>query len=155
MGEVGVSASASFWHSQGVTPDELEAVRGALAPLVQVRVAYVFGSRVAGTFHSESDLDLAVHLARGLDAEARHRTYLAVVAAVTDALGAVGERVDIVDLDEASSAVGFKAIQGVCVCARDPSERIAFEVRIARRYDDDAPYRALYRRAARARWGAP
>lgn len=59
------------------------------------------------------------------------------------------------DLANADPAVAFKAIQGQLVLARDDAERRLLEVRIARRYDDDAPRRALYRRAARARWGVP
>ena len=51
-------------------------------------------------------------------------------------------------------AVAFKAIQGVRLLCRADVERRELEVSIARRYEDDAPRRALYRRAARARWGA-
>lgn len=126
----------------------------ALSPLEAVRVAYVFGSTVAGTARPDSDLDLAVALDATLDAPAKHRTLLAIIGALTDELGPLGERVDLTDLAEADPAVAFKAIQGERVLSRDERERRLLEVRVARRFEDDAPRRALYRRAARARWGA-
>lgn len=132
----------------------LERIARALSPLEAVRVAYVFGSMLSTTARSDSDLDLAVALDPTLDSAAKHRTLLAIVAALTDELGALGERVDLTDFGEADPAVAFKAIQGERVLARDARERRMLEVRIARRYEDDAPRRALYRRAARARWGA-
>ncbi len=132
----------------------LDRIVRALSPLEAVRVAYVFGSTVSGTSRPDSDLDLAVALDVTLVARAKHRTLLAIVGALTDELGALGERVDVTDLAEADPAVAFKAIQGERVLSRDERERRLLEVLIARRYDDDAPRRALYRRAARARWGA-
>ncbi len=133
----------------------LAGIERALTPIAPVRLAYVFGSRVLGSEHAESDLDLAVLFDPALDARGRFDARLRIVEALTEALGALGERVDVVDLHDPDPAVAFKAIQGHRVVCRDDRERRMLEVRVARRYDDDAPRRALYRRAAKARWGAP
>lgn len=138
-----------------MAPDELvQRVAAALAALGEVRVAWVFGSRVAGTAGPRSDLDVGVVFAAALDDEAREAARRRIVATLTDALGALGERTDVVDLERTSSAVAFRAIRdGRRALSRSESERVAAEVRIVRRYDDDAPRRELYRRAARAHAG--
>jgi predicted nucleotidyltransferase len=121
----------------------------ALAPFEDVRVAYLFGSRARGAARADSDLDLAVRVRRA-DAAGRAALILDLIAALTDALGALGERLDILDLDRAGSEVAFQVIrEGRCVLCRDRAERVALEARIARRYDDERPYRALFVAAAR------
>jgi predicted nucleotidyltransferase len=124
-------------------------LRDALLPVAAVRVAYVFGSRARGTARKESDLDIAVLFARGLDVAARHDAYLDVIARAEDAFGAA-VRIDVVDLQEADSAVAFRAItQGRLVLARTHEERLRTEVTVARRYEDDGPKRRLFLDAAR------
>jgi len=127
----------------------VERVRRALAGVHGIRVGYLFGSRVAGRPRADSDLDLAVLFDPSLDAGARLRVELDIVAALTDALGPVGERTDVVDLGRAGSGVAFRAIRdGQCVFERDRAERVRLVARTARRYDEDAPRRELTRRAA-------
>ncbi len=139
-----------------MTLDELlQHVAAALAPMDGVRLAWVFGSQVKGGATSRSDLDVAVVFPREAADPERERARRRIVAALTDALGALGERADVVDLDRTSSSVAFRAIaEGRRVIVRSESERVATEVRIARRYDDDGPRRELYRRAAREHAGA-
>ena len=130
----------------------IAAMAAALAPLEGIRVAYLFGSRARGNAREDSDLDVAVSYDPRFDAtddRAREAVRRAVVAALTDALGGVGERADVVDLDRADSAVAFRAIcEGHRLLSRSESDRVRVEVRVGRRYDDDAPKRALFRRAA-------
>jgi uncharacterized protein len=124
-------------------------LRSALAPVAGVRVAWLFGSRAGGRPRADSDLDLAVVYARHLDAAAREHARRQIAAAVTDALGALGERADVVDLDDADSAVAFHAVtEGVLLVARSEAERVRAVAFIYRRFDDEAPRRELYRRAA-------
>ena len=133
-----------------MSPEDLaKAMTSALATMDEVRLVYLFGSRANGRARVEIDLDVAVVYRRELDGAARERARRRVVAALTDALGALGERADVVDLDAAGSAVAFRVIRdGRRLIARTERERVAAEVRILRRYDDEAPRRALYRRAA-------
>lgn len=122
----------------------------ALLPLDVVRVAYLFGSRARGNARKDSDLDLSVGYPVGLDARERETARRLIVAALTDALGALGERADVVDLEAADSAVAFNAIRDSrLICARSAAERTRLVTRIGRRYDDDGPKRALFRTAAR------
>lgn len=130
-------------------------VAEAVAPFEAVRVVWVFGSQIAGTATDRSDLDVGVVYAFSLDDEGREHARRSIVRALTESLGRLGEKADIVDLDEASSSVAFRAVaEGVRAFARSDRERVAAEARIVRRYDDDAPRRELYRRAARAHAGA-
>ena len=54
---------------------------------------------------------MAVLYDPALDAAGRLRVQLDIIAALTDALGALGERADVVDLGRAGSAIGFWAIR--------------------------------------------
>lgn len=122
----------------------------ALEPLDAVRVAWLFGSQATGRAGARSDLDVAVVHPRELDDVGREHVRRQIVAALTDALGRLGERADVVDVDRTNSAVAFRAIRdGRRLLARTESERVAAEVRVMRRYDDEAPRRALFREAAR------
>lgn len=115
-----------------------------------VDVAYLFGSRAGGRPRPDSDVDIAVAYARELDGAAREAARRRLVVALADALGAVGEKADIVDLERSGTTVAFRAIHdGQRLFAREERRRIELEARIARRYDDEAPYRKLFRQAAR------
>ncbi len=148
-----VLAPTSECYSSSVTTatDDLAVrLRTTLSQREAVTLAYFFGSRACGGARADSDLDVAVAFASGLDDYAREQERRAIVGALTDALGALGERADIVDLEKADSAVAFHAIRdGNLLWARSSADRIRVETRVARRYDDDAPKRALFRRAAR------
>jgi predicted nucleotidyltransferase len=127
----------------------IDAATRALVPIEAVRLAYLFGSRARGTARSDSDLDIAVVYANDADATQREALRRRVVAALTDALGAVGEHTDVVDLERAPAEIAFAAIRGARLLARSEEERVRHEVRIARTYDDEAPRRELFRTAAK------
>jgi predicted nucleotidyltransferase len=121
----------------------------ALLPIEAVRVAYIFGSRARGEGRADSDLDVALVYERTLDWGGQERARRDVLDALSKALGALGERADLVDLAQADSAVAFRAVRdGLRVLARTDAERVAAEVSVGRRYDDDAPKRRLFQRAA-------
>lgn len=134
---------------------QLREVAGRLPAL---RLAYLFGSRAKGQPREDSDLDIAVLWAEGLSPRDRDAAEEALRAALANELGALGERVDLLDLARAGSTIAFRVIRdGTLVFAVSPHARVNFEARTARRYDDEAPYRALFRAAARragARMGA-
>lgn len=130
-----------------------EALRSQIANAARetpgVLVAFLFGSQLTNRTWAESDLDVAVRWDSKLDSTGRHRGTLSLIAALTDALGPLGERADIVDLDRVDSAVAFRAVRdGVCAYDVSKSERVRVIVDVIRRYDDDAPRRELFRRAA-------
>jgi predicted nucleotidyltransferase len=131
--------------------DELvAAIHRALEPIEAVRVAYLFGSRARGAGRPESDLDLAVAFRPGTPDPEREAARRRIVTALAGALGAIGDRADVVDLERVDSGVAFAALRdGVRTLARSEPERVRLEAGIARRYDDEAPRRALFREAAR------
>jgi predicted nucleotidyltransferase len=131
---------------------ELEAkVAAALNCFPQVRLAYLFGSHTRGTARPDSDLDLAVYWSEASRDRERAALMLQLIDALSRTVGSLGERVDLLDFDRASSTLAFRVIRdGRLLVCREPRERVALEARIARRYDDERPYRELFRRAARA-----
>ena len=123
----------------------------AFAPFAKIRAAWLFGSQASGKARADSDLDIAVCFERALDADAREALRRQIVAALADALGALGERADIVDLDDCDSLVAFRAVsQGTLLLARTAADRVRTVARVARRHDDEAPRRELFRKAALA-----
>jgi uncharacterized protein len=123
----------------------------AIEPITGVRLAYLFGSQSLGTARPDSDLDLAIQMDRTLDGSQRADLLLDLLNALGKALGSLGERADILDLDRASPAVAFRAIRdGQRLICRDARERAHVEARIARYYDDTRPQRELFQRAAAA-----
>jgi predicted nucleotidyltransferase len=132
-----------------VDANELRSRVGEAAQNTGARVAFLFGSQVTGNTWAESDVDIAIRWPVDFNDEARWKARLELLAALTDALGHLGERVDIVDLDRADSAVGFRAIRdGECVYAATRDEEVRAVVDVSRRYDDDTPRRELFRYAA-------
>ncbi len=126
-----------------------DAVARALDPIASIRVAWLFGSRSKGTARADSDIDIAVAFAHDLDDRAREDARRDIVDALTDALGRLGERVDVVDLDRCDSAIGFAAIRhGQRLFARSERDRIEAEVSVCKRHADDEPRRQLFRAAA-------
>ena len=122
-----------------------------LAPLTGVRVAWFFGSRAKGRARPDSDLDLLIAYDRHLNGGERGQLRRKIVYELAGALGRVGERADISDLHQVDSAVAFTAIaEGALVLERSKAERIAAQVYVWKRYDDDAPRRELFRKAALA-----
>src|SRR6185295_18826190 len=114
-------------------------------------VVFFFGSQLTGRTWAESDLDLAVRWAPGLALEARIEAERALARALSEQLGGLAQRLDLVDLDRAASGVAFRAVRdGTCLWARNEAERVRAVVRVSRRYDDEAPLRRLYRAAAHA-----
>ena len=124
-------------------------VGAALAGASRVRVAFVFGSQLTGNARPESDLDVGVRYRAGASFEEREEARRTIVEELDKALGALGERADIVDLDECNSAVAFRAIRdGLCVYESAKGQRVEAVARIQSRYADDAPRRELFFRAA-------
>jgi predicted nucleotidyltransferase len=131
--------------------DSLELNRHVAEAARQVgaRIAIVFGSRASGRTWGESDLDVAVRWEVGVSEELRRDRTLQLIAALTDRLGPIGERADVFDLDHGSSAVAFRAVrEGRLVFAASEAERVRCIVAVVRRYDDDAPLRRLFQKAA-------
>lgn len=113
------------------------------------RAVWLFGSRASGRQRPDSDVDVASSLEPELGAEARALARSRLSGAVTEELGPLGDSLDLVDLEEASATLAFRVIRdGLCLHASDRGARLAFEVRIARRYDDEAHLRRPIRRAA-------
>ncbi len=132
-------------------PDlDLNAIERVVSRHPGVALAYLFGSRARGTARPDSDLDLAVLWDATLDSRERAERESELRASLVAALGPLGERADLLDLAAAGAAVGFRVIrEGRLLACADDRARVAFVARLARRYDDEAPYRALFRAAAR------
>jgi predicted nucleotidyltransferase len=110
--------------------------------------AWVFGSVARGTASANSDLDVAVLRGRAATGSLTDLPWDLAPALEQ----AAGRRVDLVVIDEADPDLVHRVLRdGVLVLDRDPSRRIAFEVRMRNAYFDLLPHRTQLRRAALAR----
>lgn len=111
----------------------MDALRQALETTPVVVTAWLFGSQARGTARPDSDLDLAVLLEAGADPMARFD----VQAQLSSALG---REVDLVRFDQVPADVAHRILrEGVLLVDRDPSRRIAVEVRQRNQYFDMTP----------------
>jgi predicted nucleotidyltransferase len=126
-----------------VPTDIAEAVAGAFSDAADVAAVYVFGSVARGTAGSDSDVDVGV-----LYTVPPPPTLLGQPYGVEADLSArLGRAVEVVVLNGAPVDLVHRVLRdGVLVLDRDPSFRIAFEVRARNEYFDLLPILQLYRR---------
>jgi len=116
-----------------------------------VRLGYLFGSRAAGRPSARSDADVAILLREGADLHDLGRA----VADLETSLGRTfGCPVHVIPLNGASPLLRFEAIRhGRVLFAEDEAERIGFEVRTLKEYEEYCRRQDLYYRAMLARLG--
>ena len=110
-----------------------------------VAALYLFGSHARGTAGRSSDVDLGI-----LFDVAPRRTLDAYPVDLIDALQSVfSPRVDVVVLDHASPDLVHRVLRdGRLLVNRNPSRRVAFEVRKRNEFFDIQPFLRRYREAA-------
>ena len=121
---------------------EMSSIQRAIARCVskrrEIRAAYLFGSAATGRMRPDSDLDVALLLARPLDA----RRSLAYRLKLMTDLGAALHRsdVDVVILNDVPPLLAHRVLsKGKLVFERSASDRVRFQVRIAGLYADLVP----------------
>lgn len=123
----------------------LDTLRLQLRHLFQqrpVRLAYLFGSQASGRTHAESDVDVAVLLNESLTADERFTERLMLIGALSRIFRT--DNVDVVILNEASPLLSYEALHnGVLLYCADESERVEFQGRAPRDYEDTAPLRKV------------
>jgi predicted nucleotidyltransferase len=131
-----------------MTPEDAadaDAVAGALGSAPEVLVGYVFGSVASGTAGPASDLDVAVLTG---DPISPHRR----LELLADLQASVRRRVDLVLLQEAPPALGFRVLRdGVAVLVRDEAARVRHHAETLDRYFDTEPLRRELDQAQRRR----
>lgn len=107
----------------------------ALARFPEVRLAYLFGSRVDGRVGPLSDYDFAVLLENDQSAPA-------IRARLAHELGLVlgANRIDVVILNRAPVELAYTVItQGRPIYQRDEAARVEYEAEVMSRYGDYLP----------------
>jgi uncharacterized protein len=99
-----------------------------------VLFSYVFGSIARGEERADSDVDVAVHFAPGLDAGERFRLCLRLGV---DLEADLRRAVDVIDLEEAPLRLAGRILtERVVVTGFDRPERVRYETSIYRPYID-------------------
>lgn len=115
------------------------AVRGAVASIPEVAVAYIFGSVVRGQATTESDLDVGIVYR---DREGGARVHERVVDRLAFEIGRATrfERVDVVELEGQGPIFGHTVLlEGKRVYVADEARRIDFETETVSRAIDFRP----------------
>ncbi|MBE3584451.1 MAG: nucleotidyltransferase domain-containing protein [Limnochordaceae bacterium] len=110
-----------------------------------VAAAYVFGSRAAGCPRPHSDVDIAVILPAGLEAEAAFWERVRLMGRLEDALHPLP--VDVVDLERVPPLFAHEIIHSsVLLCEHDRDRRVLVEAARQAEYLDFYPYLRYYRK---------
>jgi uncharacterized protein len=133
-------------HAERPPPDDLDDRIDALVRTwsddPDLAAIYLFGSRAGAQARPGSDVDLAVTLREGLDADARWRKRLALL---TDACRRLGtDAVDLVVLEDAPAPLGHRVLKhGRLLSDVRPRRRAAVAERILTQYLDEAYLRRV------------
>ncbi|MBI4602785.1 MAG: nucleotidyltransferase domain-containing protein [Planctomycetes bacterium] len=116
----------------------------------RVRLAYLFGSQVSGRLHSESDVDVAVLFDASLSPDARFDERLVLIGELCRILGT--DHVDLAVLNEAPPLLAFEVLRnGKLLYSASEDDRVEFQVRTVREYEDTEPLRKLLAEAMEER----
>jgi hypothetical protein len=122
-------------------PSDSPSLPGSIAAACRapgVLLVYLFGSYARGTADAESDIDIAV-LASPLSPEARRRLRLDLLARCTDILAAEERHIDLVILQDVPVLLQYNVVRSGILLAGNDADRIAYELQVERRYDDERP----------------
>ncbi len=101
-----------------------------------VTLAYLFGSHARGTADDESDIDVGVLAVPLLTAPERRSLRLELTRAVSETLAT--DAVDVVILQDVPVLLQYNVIRrGTLLFARARADRLAYELAVERRYDDE------------------
>ena len=124
----------------------LDALQDVLEADERVAYALVFGSSARGTRHTESDVDVALGLARGASPAALE---LGEIASKLEA--AAGRRVDLVLIDEAPPGLAYRVFRdGRLLFERDRKALVERKARAILEYLDFQPVEDLLTRGVLA-----
>lgn len=115
---------------KGLDDVDLEAVRAVLGDH-PVRLGVLFGSRLRGTSGAHSDVDVAVEFDASLSGGDRFHARIALIVALTRALGT--DDVDVVDLDGVRPEIGRSALAHGLVLVGDEDRADDLSTRFERR----------------------
>lgn len=137
-----------------VTDDLKRRVAERLAD-TPVFFAYLFGSQVTGQMHGESDADVAFYFDPLLPSKERFDAMLRAAGKLEGIVHAP-EGVDPSCLNEAPLLLKHVAMsEGLLLYERDHTARVAFELGVLQRRDDEQRFRRAYRREFFRRLAAP
>jgi predicted nucleotidyltransferase len=122
---------------RGLAPERLEEI----GRRHRLRLLYLFGSRAKGTAATGSDWDFAVLFEEDPD----DRVFARMALVERDLSLLVSEPVEVTTLHGAGAVFRFEVVStGICLFADDRLERVRFEARACRDFEDDAHRRRIY-----------
>jgi predicted nucleotidyltransferase len=122
--------------------DRIDALVRAWSGDPDLAAIYIFGSRAEGKARPWSDVDLAVVLREGLDADARWGKRLALLADACQRLGT--DAVDLIVIEDVPAPLGHRVLKhGRVLSDIEPRRRTAVAERVLRQYLDEAYLRGV------------
>lgn len=116
--------------------------KGEIQDFVKIRpveLVYLLGSRAKGQAKPYSDYDFAILFDESLDKRARFEEKLVAISFLTKLLAS--DKVDVIDLSDASPALRYEAISPrATIYAKSENTRVDFEQRSLAEYFDRLYY---------------
>lgn len=115
-----------FVRERGELPDAVdpEVLHDAVASY-PLSLAVLFGSYAAGTTHPLSDLDVAIKFEKAVTPDLKPTLLDRLTATILETTGI--DAIDLVDLDEASPALGYRALADGVLVYGDRETAVALE----------------------------
>ena len=138
--------------NDALPPNYADLLTRRLAALPEIRLAYLFGSRVKGSARPDSDLDIAILVDDRLAAGPGeiNRTIRRLAGRLSGEIPS--EALDVVLLNTAPAVLRHRVVrEGKLLHARSETERVRFAIRAIRDYQDMEPRLAEHRQQRIAR----
>lgn len=109
-----------------------------------IEVVYLYGSVARGQEDALSDYDFGILFSQKIPSDQRFDLRLKLFGLLAQNLGVDENKVDVVDLQNASALLQFNAISGKVIYVKSQERRVEFEPYVMAKYHDEHYYLDQY-----------
>jgi predicted nucleotidyltransferase len=119
----------------------IEKMKSELSKDSKIVAAYLFGSFAEGTSRPDSDIDIALFFDETVD---KFQQLERQIDLTNRLRCTIKRKIQIVVLNRAPASLAFRAIRGILLYDKHPTQRALFEAKIASNYYNHKFYQKIY-----------